>query len=167
MLGAEDWVVGRADVEAVCAVGNPRARRSLVRSLEEQGVRFATVLHPSVLTSEYVELGAGCIVGAGAVLTTQVRLGDHVVIGTGAVVSHDCVLDDFATLAPGVLLAGRVRVECGAELGVGATVIPERCVGRGALVAAHAAVVSDVPPNSVVAGVPARSIRDFPTEEQL
>ena len=167
VLGAENWVIGRPELEAVCAIGDPRARRAMVSSLGAQGVRFASAIHPSVLRSEFVELGVGCIAGARAVLTSQVCVADHVVIGAAAILSHDSVLEDFATLAPGVLLAGGVRVGYGAELGAHATVIPACSVGRGALVGAGAAVVADIAPNVVAAGVPARVFRELPESERL
>ena len=167
VLGAESWVIGRADVAAVCCIGDPRARLRLVQWLESEGVFFATAVHPTASMSEYVEIGAGSLVGARAVLTSQVAVGRNAVIGAGAVVSHDCHLEDFATLAPGVLLAGGVRVEYGAELGVGATVRPEQIVGRGALVGAGSAVVDLVEENTIVVGVPARPMKRFPADQQL
>jgi sugar O-acyltransferase (sialic acid O-acetyltransferase NeuD family) len=167
VLGSESWVIGRQDVAAVCCVGDPRGRLRLVEWLGGEGVSFATAVHPTASMSEYVEIGAGSIVGAGAVLTSQVSVGRNAVIGAGAIVSHDCRLEDFATLAPGVLLAGSVRVEYGAELGVGASVRPEQIIGRGALVGAGSAVVDAVEANTVVAGVPARPMKRFPADQQL
>jgi len=167
VLGSESWLLGRQDVAAVCCIGDPRARLRLVQWLEGEGVSFATAVHPTASMSEHVEIGAGSIVGAGAVLTSQVNVGRNAVIGAGAIVSHDCRLEDFATLAPGVLLAGGVRVEYGAELGVGATVRPQQIVGRGALVGAGSAVVDVVEENTIVAGVPARPMKRFPADQQL
>jgi len=167
VLGPESWIVGRPDVKAICCIGDPRARRNVVLSLERQAVQFATVIHPSALRSAHVNLGAGCVVGARAVLTTQVTLGDHVVVGVGAIVSHDSQLEDFATLGPGVVLAGWVTVQYGAELGAGASVVPRRTVGRGARVGAQAVVVHEVPPNTTVAGVPAKQLSSFPRDQWL
>jgi hypothetical protein len=44
-------------------------------------------------------------------------------------------------------------------IGHGATVLPDVTVGNGAVVAAGAVVVDDVPPYTVVAGVPAEPVR--------
>lgn len=165
VLGPESWVVGRRDVAAICCIGDPRARQRVVNGLGKQGVRFTTVIHPSVEMSEHVVLGAGCIVGARAVLTTQVILGEHVVIGVGTIVSHDARLEDFATLAPGVILAGHTTIASGAELGAGACVIPGKTVGRGARVGAQSVVIRDIPANTVVAGRPAKPIRTSPQDQ--
>lgn len=167
VLGDESWLIGRPEVEAVCCIGDPRARLRLVTKLAAEGVRFASVVHPSAIVSPEVEIGAGALIGARAVVTTQVTIGRYAVIGAGAIVSHDCVIEEFGTLAPGATLAGNVRVERGAELGVGASARPRTTVGHGALVGAGAVVISDVPPNTVVAGVPAAHLRDISGDDAL
>jgi UDP-perosamine 4-acetyltransferase len=51
-----------------------------------------------------------------------------------------------------------VRVGAGAHIGAGATVRQGIAIGEQAIVGAGAVVVKDVPPNTVVVGVPARPI---------
>jgi acetyltransferase-like isoleucine patch superfamily enzyme len=61
-------------------------------------------------------------------------------------------------LAPGARLAGCVTIEDFAMVGTGASVLPRLRIGKGAVVGAGAVVLEDVPPWTVVAGNPARSI---------
>lgn len=58
-----------------------------------------------------------------------------------------------------------VTVEQGAYVGAGASVLMGVRVGRCAVVAAGALVTKDVPPYSVVAGVPAKVMRQLDPEE--
>jgi acetyltransferase-like isoleucine patch superfamily enzyme len=53
-----------------------------------------------------------------------------------------------------------VIVEDDADLGVSCVILPGVRVGRGAQVGAGAVVAEDVPPYAVVAGVPARVLRE-------
>ncbi len=54
-----------------------------------------------------------------------------------------------------------VRIEDGAVLMWGVTVLPGVTIGRGAVVGAGAVVTRDLPPNTFCAGVPARVIREL------
>lgn len=52
-----------------------------------------------------------------------------------------------------------VRIEAGVWLGARSIILPGVTVGRGAIVAAGAVVAEDVPPDTLVGGVPAGVIR--------
>jgi acetyltransferase-like isoleucine patch superfamily enzyme len=52
-----------------------------------------------------------------------------------------------------------VRVEDGADIGVGAVLLPGIRIGSGAIVGAGAVVTRSIPPFAVAAGVPARVLR--------
>ena len=53
-----------------------------------------------------------------------------------------------------------VRIGAGADIGMNAIILPGVTVGPGAIVGAGAVVIEDVKPYSIVAGVPARFIRE-------
>jgi acetyltransferase-like isoleucine patch superfamily enzyme len=55
-----------------------------------------------------------------------------------------------------------VVVEDGVWVGACATILPGVTLGRGSVVAAGALVARDVPPHTLVAGVPARPIKSLP-----
>ncbi len=162
VLGGRDWLRDHPEARVVCAVGDPRGRAALAAALEARGARFATAIHPRATVSSSARVGAGCIIGAGAVVSTDVRLGAHVIVNLNATISHDATLEDFATLAPGVHLAGHVTVGRLAALGTGAVVLPRTSVGRGCVIGAGAVVTRAVADDSVMAGVPARLHRTLP-----
>ena len=59
----------------------------------------------------------------------------------------------------GPLESKPIHVGNGAWLGARCTILPGITIGDGAIVAAGAVVTKDVPPNTLVGGVPARPIR--------
>lgn len=62
------------------------------------------------------------------------------------------------------LLVKPVVIRCNAWIGAGAMILPGVTVGENAIVAAGAVVTKDVPDNAVVAGVPAKVLRNIKTD---
>lgn len=119
-----------------------------------------TVIHPQAICSKWADIGAGAQIFPGAIVNAGVRIGRNVIINSGAVVEHDCVLGDHAHVATGARLTSTVQVGEGVHIGAGATVKQCLTIGPGAIVGAGAVVVKDVPPKSVVVGVPATFLRE-------
>lgn len=59
------------------------------------------------------------------------------------------------------VLPGHILIKRNAWIGAGATILPGITIGENAVVAAGAVVNRDVPANTVVAGVPARVIKEI------
>jgi acetyltransferase-like isoleucine patch superfamily enzyme len=55
-------------------------------------------------------------------------------------------------------------IEDDAWLGAGCVILPGVRIGRGAVVGANSVVAADVPPLHVVAGQPARTVRELTPE---
>lgn len=66
--------------------------------------------------------------------------------------SHDVNDPNFITVNHGVV------IEDHAWIGTRATILPNVTIGRGAVVAAGSVVTRDVPPLTIVAGVPAKPV---------
>ncbi len=98
----------------------------------------------------HVDLGAAVRIG------NRVRLGHQVALLT---VDHE--IGPSAQRCGDVLVAP-VIIGDGAWLASRVTILPGVSVGNGSIVAAGAVVTNDVPPNTLVAGVPARVVRDLP-----
>ena len=98
----------------------------------------------------------------GAIIRDQVELGDGAVIMMGAILNIGAVVGQGTMIDMGAVLGGRatpVVIEDDVLIGANAVILEGVRVGRGAVVAAGAVVIADVPPETVVAGVPARVIK--------
>lgn len=108
-------------------------------------------------------IGERSYVGRGAYfdLTDRVTLEEDVVVGHGVTfVTADHAIGPRERRA-GRVIARPVHVGRGAWIGANATIMPGVRIGCGAIVAAGSLVRGDVAADAVVAGVPARVVRDI------
>jgi acetyltransferase-like isoleucine patch superfamily enzyme len=133
---------------------------------------------------ETFEIGNGVFIGAQAFIQGRyngvTRIGNHVWIGPQAYFdARNLILEDYVGWGPGAKVLGSahtglpidqpivetdleirpVKVEAWADIGTGAVLLPGVTIGKGAIVGAGAVVTRDVPPFSIVAGVPAKFLR--------
>jgi len=93
-----------------------------------------------------------------------VEIGNDVTIADGvAFVTHDGATNAFRNLPPyrGLHKFGRIIIRDRCFVGMRCIILPGVSIGPNALVAAGSVVTRSVPPNSVVAGVPAHYICSF------
>jgi carbonic anhydrase/acetyltransferase-like protein (isoleucine patch superfamily) len=124
--------------------------------------RLATLVDPSTFVSRTARLGAGCVVYPSCFIGLNAVLGDRVFMLSGSIVNHDVRLAEDVVVCSGVSLAGGVCVEPACYLGQACTIRQNLHVGRGSLIGMGSVVVKDVPAGVVVAGNPARKLRDAP-----
>ena len=165
ILGDFRWFERRAshEVRVISGVGDCRTKRHFAEKAASLGLEFCSVIHPSVMMSNYVEVGEGTIIAAGSIITTQVKIGKHVTVNLGCTISHDVIIGDYCTIAPGCHISGNVRFEEGVDFGTGATIIQGRLVGAWSTIGAGAVVRDEIPRNVTAVGVPARIVRQGQT----
>lgn len=148
----------RARTALLRASGVQIGPRSLVQGtirLTGRGNRRAllTIGEGTLITGGlHVDLGAAVRIG------NMVRIGHDVSLLT---VNHAVGTCD---LRAGVTFYGDIVIGDGAWLASRCTVLPGVTIGAGAIVAAGAVVTRDVPAGTLVAGVPARVIRQLADE---
>lgn len=82
--------------------------------------------------------------------------------------NYECKVGDYVTVGHGAILhCCEVQDHC--LIGIGATVLDGAIIGRGSIVAAGALVTKDakIPPNSLVAGVPAKVLKTLDEKTML
>lgn len=141
------------------AIGSSSERSKIHRRLKS-GITFPNLIDPSaiLLNGDSIEIGKGCIISAGSILTTDITVGNFVIINLHCSIGHDVQIGDFCSLMPGVRISGGVKLDDEVYLGSNAVVLPNTKIGKGATIGAGAVVTKDVPPGKTYAGVPAKEI---------
>ena len=91
----------------------------------------------------------------------KIRCHKRITIGDECAISHDVtIMDSDAHAINGVVNTEPVIIGNHVWIGTRATILKGVTIGDGAIIAAGAVVTKDVPPYSMVGGVPARIIKD-------
>ena len=125
-------------------------------------------IEPGAIIREQVEIGKNAVIMMGAILNIGASVGEGTMIDMGAVLGGRATVGKNCHIGAGAVLAGVIEpasatpvvIEDGVLVGANAVVIEGVRVGAGAVVAAGAVVVEDVPAGMVVAGCPARIIKE-------
>lgn len=119
----------------------------------------------------WVELGAGASIWYGAVVRgdlEKIVIGASTNIQDGAILHGDpgqlTVLEDFVTVGHRAVVHSG-WVERGSLIGIGAVVMDGVRVGAGSIIGAGAVVTKDVPPRSLLIGIPAKKVREVSEAE--
>jgi tetrahydrodipicolinate N-acetyltransferase len=126
-------------------------------------------IEPGVIIRDQVEIGDNAVIMMGAVINIGAVIGEKTMIDMGVVLGGRATVGKNCHIGAGTVLAGVIEppsaqpviIEDDVLIGANAVVLEGVRVGKGAVVAAGAVVTKDVAPYTVVAGTPARKIKDI------
>ncbi|WP_078393562.1 acyltransferase [Shouchella patagoniensis] len=121
---------------------------------------------------ESVKVGNGTVIGRSAIVELNTTIGASCTIQTSAYVTGDTIIEDHVFIGPCVSMSNDKymgakayemkgpHIESYAKIGNNATLLPGVRVGKGTIVGAGAVVTKDTGDHVVVAGVPARLLKE-------
>lgn len=157
----DDYVKYVNDYEFFVAIGNNKLRKSVIEKLINSNAKIATLIHPSAVIANNVEIGFGTCVIAGAVINPCAKIGNGVIINTSSSIDHDCVIGDYTHVSVGVRVAGGAKTESDVWLCIGAVVSNGVSICENVTIGAGAVVLKDITESGVYVGVPAKKVKEI------
>lgn len=141
------------------------ARNSAIPMLDKKNINAR--IEPGAIIREQVQIADRAVIMMGAVINIGAVVGEGSMIDMGAVLGGRATVGKNCHIGAGAVLAGVIEpasakpvvIGEGTLVGANAVVIEGVQVGKNCVVAAGAVVIDDVPDNMVVAGCPARIIK--------
>lgn len=131
----------------------------------------AAFIAPNATVMGRVELHPGVSIWYGAVVrgdVEQISIGRSSNIQDGAILHGDpgepTVLEEFVTIGHRAVVHS-AYIERGCLIGIGAIVLDGVRVGTGSIIGAGSVITKDVPPRSLVVGVPGKVLREVSEPE--
>jgi len=131
---------------------------------------------------ENVIVGEKTIVGRGVAIENFCKVGSYCKLETDAYITAYSTLEDYVFIAPGVVTSNDnyaarskerfkhfkgITVKKGGRIGAQATILPGKVIEKDGFAAAGSVVTKDIEEAKIVAGNPAKVIRDVPEEQLL
>lgn len=142
------------------------SRNSAIPMLDLKNINAR--IEPGAIIRENVSIGDNAVIMMGAVINIGAVIGEKTMIDMGAVLGGRATVGKNCHVGAGAVLAGVIEpasakpviIEDNVLIGANAVIIEGVHVGKNSVVAAGAIVIEDVPENTVVAGCPARVIKN-------
>jgi len=136
-------------------VGDNKLRESVFLYLNEKGISFPVLKHPSANIAGSVTIGKASVIMPGATINALSKIGNGVICNSSSVIEHECIIENFAHIGPGAVLAGNISIGNNSFIGANSVVRQGITIGNNVLVGAGSVVVKDIPDNCIVYGNPA------------
>lgn len=152
----KDWQP-EEDEEFALALGSPALKHKIVKILKDKGAKFATVIHPTAMVSEFAHYGEGFIMFPNSKLSANSTVGDFVTL-LATPIGHDTIIGDYSVISGGCNVVRNVVIGKDVFLAAGACIAQDVHIGDGAYIGLGAVVLKDVKPGAKMFGNPARAL---------
>jgi sugar O-acyltransferase (sialic acid O-acetyltransferase NeuD family) len=139
------------------AISNSTIRENIVNSLSND-IEYATLIHPNVILSKFIEIGEGSIICSGSILTCDIKIGKHSHLNLKTTVGHDCTINDFFTTAPNVSISGNCIIDKHVYFGTSSMLRQGLTISNNVTVGMGAVVTKNIIKSGVYIGNPAKEL---------
>lgn len=130
-------------------------------------------IEPGAIIRDNVKIGKHAVIMMGAIINIGAEIGARTMIDMGAVLGGRAIVGADCHIGAGCVIAGVIEpesakpaiIEDGVFIGANAVVIEGCRIGEKSVIGAGAVVTRDIPPRSLVVGMPGRVIKTLASGE--
>jgi len=150
----------RNETLLVSGIGNS-IRKNFIEKAKSMDYSFKTLIHPSVIKSQWLRTGEGVTIFAGVIIAPEVNIGDFSYVGISSIIGHDVNIGKYASISFGVNISGSVNIGDMTYIGVGTTIREKVSIGSGSFIGMGSLVTKDIPDHVLAYGSPAKVIKEI------
>jgi len=164
IIGEECLIGANVVIYCGCEIGEKTLVADLASIRENVSIGMKTIVGRGVAIENHCTIGGFCKLETNCYITAYSELGDRVFVAPGVTTSND----NFAGRSEKRFEEFKgITVKKGGRIGAGATILPGKVIEEDGFVSAGAVVTKDVPARKIVAGCPAKVLRDVPEDQLL
>lgn len=144
-------------------MGNNEIRTQLCKQIIAKGGSVPSLIHPTAIISNFAQIAEiGVYISPFTYVQADSSIGANTVLLSHVNISHTTQIGEGCFIAGGATVGAYTIVEDNVFIGQGALSISSKVskIGKNSYIGARALLTKDVPENVVVAGAPARIIRN-------
>jgi len=149
-------------IQAIFApLGDNDLRIKMLDKSKRLGFDTPGFIHPTAIIHHTVKLGRSVYILSGTHIMPHTNISDFTMISMGVNVAHHVTVEKGCFLSMGSNVGASLTIGSMTFIGISSTLMTGiHRVGKNVLVGAGSVVVSDIPDNKVVTGVPAKILRN-------
>ncbi len=156
-------------------IGNNVLIRSNVTIYMDVNIGHNCWINHNAIIREHVSISDDSTIGSNTICENNVSIGKRCVIHNNTMICAETLIESFVFVGPGVSFTNNspighlrdipstirgAKLRLGCAIGGGATICPGVEIGQESIIAAGAIVTKDIPSRIIVAGNPAKKIKD-------
>lgn len=151
------------EMSFLLTMGDTKIRHSLAEKIHKKGGKIPTLIHPSANISRFATISEeDVLVFPQVIIQADTVIMENTIVSNASIICHHSKIGKCCFIATTAIVGAYTNMEDYVFFGQGALSISGKVanIGEGSIIGARALLTKDVPVNSTVIGMPAKTIKN-------